>query len=164
MNKLFLFGAGIFFLILFVIGEYFYLNNKFSPVVVKVSKKEKKIEDHPTVTPTINDIKGVTIEITSSPTSTVTPSLNIQQVQNYLNTIASIRPSWKSKKDMISNEDFSFLMDSFDRQTSFCQTIIDHLRKNPTPSDEDLILWEGVQKMWGETGELTIKLNKELTQ
>lgn len=168
IKKSVLFGIVIFFLALFVIGEYFYLENKFSPPTQISVKKEKKTDSQikltptPTLTPTIDNIKGVSIEIT--PVPTITPSLTIQQVQNYLNSLLSVKSSWQNVKDKISSEDFNFLMDSFERQIIFCQTIIDHLSKNPNPSEADLTLWDGVQKMWAETGELTSKLNKKLSQ
>lgn len=150
------------FLTILLVGEYFYLNNKFSPIRETLVNKEKKIvkQTESSPTPTIDTIKGVSIQVT--PVPTVTPSINIEQVQNYLNTLLSVKTSWQNVKDKISSEDYNFLMDSFERQINFCQTIIDHLSKNPNPSNDDLILWQGVQKMWGETGELTNKLNKDL--
>lgn len=176
IKKPVLFGIVIFFLSLFVIGEYFYLENKFSPADVKVSNNKKEtpvnkeekivVKFELTPTPIVEDIKGISIEATQTPTPTptITPSLTIQQVQSYLNNLYSVKASWKSVKDNISNEDFNFLMDSFDRQISFCQTIIEHLINNPNPSEADLKLWDGIQKMWGETGKLTIELNKKLSQ
>lgn len=170
-----LFGIVIFLLSLFVIGEYFYLENKLSPIHVKISNNEKKIpvseeniivKIELTPTPIVKDIKGVSIEVTSTPTPTptVTPSLTIQQVQSYLNNLYLVKTSWQKVKDSIKIEDFNFLMDSFDRQINFCQTIIGHLINNPNPSEDDLKLWDGIQKMWGETGKLTIELNKKLSK
>lgn len=176
IKKPVLFGIIIFFLALFVIGEYFYLEKKFSPTdaIVSNNKNEILVNEEKNIivkfeltpTPIIADIKGVSIEATATsiPIPTITPSLTIQQVQNYLDNLYLVKTSWNNVKDSISSEDFNFLMDSFDRQISFCQTIVEHLISNPNPSEADLKLWDGIQKMWGETGKLTIELNKKLSQ
>ena len=172
IKKPVLFGFMIAFLALFIVGEYFYLMNKYSPTRVIVNpnisvtpvSKEKNavIQIELTPTPTTGDVIGISTEITVSPT--ITPELTIQQVQNYLNSLLSYKTSWQNNKDKISAEDFNFLMDSFERQISFCQTIIEHLNQDPNPSEADLVLWDGVQKMWAETGEITSKLNEQLSK
>ncbi|MBI4008980.1 hypothetical protein HY357_01995 [Candidatus Roizmanbacteria bacterium] len=159
-------------LTIFLIGEYIYLDNKFSVDSVRITnnesfksdKNEIKKNNVPESNQINEDVIGVSNNLSNTPVPTVTPALNIQEVQNYLNSLLSLKPVWQEAKERISSEDFNFLMDSFDRQINFCQTIIDHLSKNPNPSDDDLILWQGVQKMWNETGELTNKLNKDLSK
>jgi hypothetical protein len=89
-------------------------------------------------------------------------TLTEEIVRNHLNHIISIKASWEVNNDRYSREDINMLLDSFNRQISFCNTILANFETGKGNTSESISLWNGVIKMSNETGEITKRLNNEI--
>lgn len=87
------------------------------------------------------------------------PSLDINNIQTYLNNLNSSRSSWANAKGNMSQEDLRNLLDSLDRQIAFCNTLVTKLSSGQSPTQDDVNLWNGVLKMSNESAALSNKLN-----
>lgn len=87
------------------------------------------------------------------------PTLNISQIQTYLNNVYGWRESWLKARDKYPAEDINRLLDSFDRQIIFCRTLVDRLGSGKQATGDDLIMWDSVVKMSYESGAIAQKLN-----
>lgn len=87
------------------------------------------------------------------------PVINIDKVRNYLARLRQVKQSWESGYGKYPKEVLDFLMDSFTRQIAFCETLIQRLQVEKSPSQDDLFMWDSIVKMSYETAELTKILN-----
>ncbi|MEK7106192.1 MAG: hypothetical protein AAB895_02435, partial [Patescibacteria group bacterium] len=56
-------------------------------------------------------------------------------------------------------QDIDAQMDSFNRQKSFCETLVSRLSDGRRPTRDDLFMWDSVVKMSYETAAITGRLN-----
>lgn len=87
------------------------------------------------------------------------PVLNLNEIKNYLQNIQSSRQSWVGAKGYVNDSDLTLLLDSFDRQIIFSETLVSKLESGQSPSPDDVNLWNSVIKMGVESSELSKKLN-----
>ena len=88
-------------------------------------------------------------------------SLSINEVLSYRDNIRNIKPSWERARGRFPDDRINFLIDSFTRQLSFLDTIINNHSSRGSFSQDDLNLWNGVIKMGNETSLVTSELNKQ---
>ena len=87
------------------------------------------------------------------------PFIDIKIVSSYLENLIQIKASWKSANNKNSQEDLDKLLDLFDRQIVFCETLISRLNGSQKSTQDDLFMWDSVVKMSYESSTLANKLN-----
>ncbi|MCL4353439.1 MAG: S1C family serine protease [Patescibacteria group bacterium] len=87
------------------------------------------------------------------------PTLNLGEIQTYLNNLYGWRDSWLKHRDKYPSDDINKLLDSFDRQIIFCQTLVNRLGSGKNATQDDLIMWDAVVKMSYESGSIAQRLN-----
>ncbi len=92
-------------------------------------------------------------------TPNTAPVINIDKVKNYLIAIRNAKQSWESGYGKYPKDVLDFLIDSYTRQIAFCETLIQRLQSEKSPSQDDLFMWDSIVKMSYETAELTKILN-----
>jgi len=88
-----------------------------------------------------------------------TPSLDMSSIRAYLARLYELKKSWSTNNGLYPKQDIDALMDSFNRQISFCETLVSRLSDGRRPTQDDLFMWDSVVKMSYETATLTAKLN-----
>lgn len=91
-----------------------------------------------------------------------TPVLDVNQIRDYLNNLYSWKKSWEPTYDKLPKDKLDTLMDLFNRQIAFCETLIGRLSSSQKPSQDDLFMWDAVVKMSYESAALTQYLNSIL--
>lgn len=84
-------------------------------------------------------------------------TVNIEDVRSYLNNLYSVRDSWKTSSAGYSWEDWNKLIDLFNRQIDFCETLIKRLSER-TATQDDIFMWDSIVKMSYESSYLANKL------
>lgn len=90
-----------------------------------------------------------------------TPSLDINSIKTYLARLYEFRKSWSTDNGRYPKQDIDALMDSFNRQISFCEALVSRLSNGRRPTQDDLFMWDSVVKMSYETAALTARLNNQ---
>lgn len=88
----------------------------------------------------------------------ITRTVNVEDVKSYLNNLYSLRNSWDEIKAGYNYDDWKKLIDSFNRQIDFCETLVKRLSERGATQD-DVFMWDSIIKMSYETAYLTNKLN-----
>ena len=88
-----------------------------------------------------------------------TPSLDLNSIKTYLARLYELRKSWSTDNGRYPKQDIDALMDSFNRQISFCETLVSRLSDGRRPTRDDLFMWDSVVKMSYETAAITGRLN-----
>lgn len=90
-----------------------------------------------------------------------TPTLDINQIKNYLSRLHELKNSWSANNGRYPREDIDKLLDSYTRQISFCETLVSRLEGGKRASQDDLYMWDSVVKMSYETAEITNRLRTQ---
>jgi S1-C subfamily serine protease len=93
------------------------------------------------------------------PAPKITPALNLNEINQYLADLRVVKTSWEGCGNC-SKEDLDRLIDSFNRQIAFCETLTQRLSDGRTPTQDDLNLWDAVVKMSYESSMIAQKLNQ----
>lgn len=94
----------------------------------------------------------------NSPTTPkATTSLNPDQIRLYLNQLYGVRDSWKTANGQYNSEDINKLLDLFNRQIIFCETLLSRVNPN-NPSQDDIFMWDTVVKLSYESSALAAQL------
>lgn len=88
-----------------------------------------------------------------------TPSLDINNIKNYLSRLHELKNSWSTNNGRYPRQDIDALLDSFTRQITFCETLISRLDGGKRATQDDLFMWDSVVKMSYETAAITQRLN-----
>lgn len=129
------------------------LSSKFlMPVVDQLIKGGQTTLTYPKSTVSYSSQKNV-------PAPRVSPTIDVNQINKYLSELRVVRESWKNcsrcSKDVLDR-----LIDSFNRQIDFCETLSNRLSGGKTPSQDDIALWDQVVKMSYESSALAQKFNQ----
>lgn len=87
-----------------------------------------------------------------------TPSLDVNEIRAYLSRLHELKESWSTNNGRYPRQDIEALMDSFNRQIAFCETLVSRLSGGKRATQDDLFMWDSVVKMSYETASLTAKL------
>ena len=90
-----------------------------------------------------------------------TPSLDVNTIRAYLTKLYDLKKSWSTNNGRYPGQDIEALMDSFNRQIAFCETLVNRLSGGKRATQDDLFMWDSVVKMSYETAVLTAKLNSK---
>lgn len=93
------------------------------------------------------------------PAPKTTPAINVNEINQYLAELRVVKGSWENC-NRCPKEDLDKLIDLFNRQIAFCETISQRLSVGQAPSQDDLRLWDGVVKMSYESSAIAQKLNQ----
>gem|GEM_PF-1279388 len=85
--------------------------------------------------------------------------LSRTNIQNYLNSLYSVKQSWVSHKGEYPKQDIDALLDSFDRQIAFCETLLSRVDDTKPANNDDIFMWDSVVKMSYESSSIAQKLN-----
>lgn len=88
-----------------------------------------------------------------------TPVLDVNQIRDYLNNLYSWKKSWEPTYGRLPKDKLDTLMDLFNRQIAFCETLVNRLSPNQSSSQDDLFMWDAVVKMSYESAALAQYLN-----
>lgn len=124
-----------------------------------ISVSNKLIEEGAldTEIPMLVDIPNSNI-VDRSNTPDISKTVNSEDVRSYLNQLYSVRDSWKEIRSGYSYDDWKNLIDSFNRQIDFCETLVKRLSERGATQD-DIFMWDSIVKMSYESAYLTNKLN-----
>jgi len=87
------------------------------------------------------------------------PTLDLGEIQTYLSNLHSWKQSWQPYSNRLPRDKYDRLMDLFNRQIEFCNTLVGRLQTNRYTSQDDLIMWDAVVKMSYEASALANELN-----
>lgn len=123
-----------------------------TPVVDQLIKDGGTISDYPKSSSSYASEPNV-------PAPKVTPAISVNEINQYLSELRVFRESWrncsKCPKDQLDR-----LIDLFNRQIAFCETLTQRLSGGKTPSRDDLTLWDQVVKMSYESSAIAQSLNR----
>jgi S1-C subfamily serine protease len=87
-----------------------------------------------------------------------TNNIDINTVATHRNSIVAAKQSWEYHS--VESDDYNRMIDSFERQIIFCNTLIDNLNKREgRASNDDILMWDAIIKMSYESAALAKKLN-----
>ena len=86
-------------------------------------------------------------------------SLNVAEISEYLNNLREARGSWITAYGEYPKDKLDFLIDSLDRQISFCETLISRLNSKKYASQDDYLMWDAIIKMSYESAAIANELN-----
>lgn len=107
-----------------------------------------------------------TTAVTASPTipalksSNGTPvnSSQVSKMKNYCSLLSSYISSAESARGEVSEEDLNRLLDSYNRQKVFCDTLLSRIGDKNTITSEDDAMWESISKLSYESSDLFYKI------
>ncbi|MDP2633064.1 MAG: trypsin-like peptidase domain-containing protein [Candidatus Curtissbacteria bacterium] len=129
------------------------LSSKFLiPVVDQLIKDGKATADYPKSPSAYTSEPNV-------PAPKVTPSIDLNEINQYLSELRVVRESWMNC-GKCPKEELDRLIDSFNRQIAFCETLTQRLSGGKAPTQDDLTLWDQVVKMSYESSAIAKSLNQ----
>ncbi|KKR15508.1 hypothetical protein A2305_02855 [Candidatus Curtissbacteria bacterium RIFOXYB2_FULL_41_10] len=129
------------------------LSSKFlMPVVDQLIKGGQTTLNYPKSSVSYSSQKNV-------PAPKVSPTINVNQINKYLSELRVVRESWRNCS-RCPRDELERMIDSFNRQIDFCETLSNRLSEGKTPSQDDIALWDQVVKMSYESSALAQKFNQ----
>jgi len=86
-------------------------------------------------------------------------TIDLNNIKQYRDNIVKVRASWATNNDRYPKEDIDKILDSFNRQIDFCNTIISNVESKKGSNADNLSLWNMVIGMGNETAAITARLN-----
>lgn len=90
---------------------------------------------------------------------TNTPILDVNEIRDYLGKLYSWKNSWQTAYGRLPKDKLDALMDLFNRQISFCETLVSRLSPNRSATRDDIFMWDAVVKMSYESASTAQYLN-----
>lgn len=87
---------------------------------------------------------------------------DIDALREHLNFLFQAKEFWEQQRGKVNQEKLNILLDSYGRQIAFANTLLSRFKVGSAATNEDIVMYEAIVKMFQETTVITDELIEEM--